>query len=517
MFIVSCALQIGVGVEERKESGTTKCYKASSSRHRSREPSRIGQKYKQGVQKSLKMRRLFKKYVVGVVPKSSKLFKFSRRRIFREEYICFKYYFACNQRRKEVFKGDNCYIKNIKRRTRKHKEGKCNSLFRNTGKDYTEVFLDCNHKYCWCKRVLSNDVEINPGPSFANYINTVRGTFDQGNQLLFGNNAGNQCVANSLIAVVFNTGINCFLWDRGIMDRILHIGNSFYGYLKKCTGTDRLLLSELSIDNECTCYILTYGESMAGEVNMLNGRDCYFSLFEALSCVRLEFSSCLLTIECNTVAIFFRNDVCKLFDPHARDIYGDVSITGTSVLLEFNDVEKLICYIQEFYSYLTVAAFELRGIDVVGNSCPEFCGIGSEERDENNMVKVVTYSYFGSDLKKDVIGYNDCTKRGDIKNVKEETLHAVTVGESLKEREFERVENSIRTTQTNKKGKKTNIDGFVTRKILLKSDNIMKEMKRRERDWIICRNMWKLNGEKKQTRKDEPDWRKLNVELRKND
>ena len=85
MFIVSCALQIGVDVEERKESGTTKCYKVSNSRHRSREPSRIGQKYKQGVQKSLKMRRLFKKYVVGVVPKSSKLFKFSRRRIFREE------------------------------------------------------------------------------------------------------------------------------------------------------------------------------------------------------------------------------------------------------------------------------------------------------------------------------------------------------------------------------------------------------------------------------------------------
>ena len=41
--------------------------------------------------------------------------------------------------------------------------------------------------------------------------------------------------------------------------------------------------------------------------------------------------------------------------------------------------------------------------------------IGSEGRDENNMVKVVTYNYFGSDLKKDVIGYNNCTKRGDIK------------------------------------------------------------------------------------------------------
>ena len=338
--------------------------------------------------------------------------------------------------------------------------------------------MDCNHKYCLCKKLLSNDVEINPGPSFVNYSNTVRGTFDQGNEWLFGNNAGNQCVANSLIAVVFHAGINCFSWDRGIMDRILHTGNSFYGYLKKCTGKDRLLLSELpselSIDNEC--YILTYGESMAGEVNMLNGRDCYFSLFEALSCVRLEFSSCLLTIECNTVAIFFRNDVCKLFDPHARDIYGDVSISGTSVLLEFNNVEKLICYIQKFYSHMTVAAFELRGIDVVGNATFEFSGIGSEGRDENNIVNVVTCSSFGSDLKKDVIGYNDCTKRGDIKNVKEETLRAVTVGESFKEREFEGVENSIRIIQSNKKGKKTNIDGFCN------SKNIIEERQNNERN-----------------------------------
>ena len=209
---------------------------------------------------------------------------------------------------------------------------------------------------------------------------------------------------------------------------------------------------------------------------MLIGRDCYFSLFEALSCVRLEFSACLLTVECNTVAIFFRNDVCKLFDPHARDIYGDASISGTSVLLEFNDVEKLICYIQEFYSYLSVAAFQLRGIDVVGNSSFEFCGIGSERRDENNMVKVVTYNYFGSDLKKDVIRYSNCTKRGDIKNVKEEMLPAVIVEENFEERELEKVENSVRVRHINKNGEETNINGFCN------SKNIIEEGQHNERN-----------------------------------
>ena len=99
--------------------------KVSTSIHRSREPSRICQKCKQGVQKSFKMRSLFERYVVGVVLKSSKLFKFlDEEFVRREEHFCFKYYLACKQGRKEAFKGNNCYVKNVKRRTTKHKEGK---------------------------------------------------------------------------------------------------------------------------------------------------------------------------------------------------------------------------------------------------------------------------------------------------------------------------------------------------------------------------------------------------------
>ena len=45
-------------------------------RHRSREPSRIGSKVKRGLQKSRQLRRLFKRKVVGIVPKSYRLFRF---------------------------------------------------------------------------------------------------------------------------------------------------------------------------------------------------------------------------------------------------------------------------------------------------------------------------------------------------------------------------------------------------------------------------------------------------------
>ena len=156
---------MGVGVEDRKESSPWKYYKVSTSVHRCREPSRICQKCKQGVQKSFKMRSLFERYVVGVVLKSYKLFKFlDEEFVRREEHFCFKYYLACKQGRKEAFKGNNCYVKNVKRRI-------WNCLFQNIVKGYSQVFLDGIRKYFWSKKVLSKDFENNPAPSFVNREN----------------------------------------------------------------------------------------------------------------------------------------------------------------------------------------------------------------------------------------------------------------------------------------------------------------------------------------------------------
>ena len=58
-------------------------------------------------------------------------------------------------------------------RAKKHKEGKLNCLFQNTVKGYSQVFLDGNHKYFWSKKLLSKDIENNPGPSFVNRENQL--------------------------------------------------------------------------------------------------------------------------------------------------------------------------------------------------------------------------------------------------------------------------------------------------------------------------------------------------------
>ena len=56
------------------------------------------------------------------------------------------------------------------------------------------------------------------------------------------------------------------------------MGNSLYSYTYLSINEDLILLSEipgaLSLDEET--YRLSYSESIAGDVNMLESRDCYF-------------------------------------------------------------------------------------------------------------------------------------------------------------------------------------------------------------------------------------------------
>ena len=145
-----------------------------------------------------------------------------------------------------------------------------------------------------------------------NELFAVTGSFHQGNEELFGINAGKQCVVNSLVAIIFNATASCFAeaWNSTKMDDILRVGNSLYSYIHLSTKEDLLLLTEipsaLSVDDKT--YRLCYSESISGDVNMLESRDCYFSLLEALRSLKRRYNACLLTIFCNTVAILFFAD-----------------------------------------------------------------------------------------------------------------------------------------------------------------------------------------------------------------
>ena len=344
---------------------------------RCREPSRISSRVKIGLHKNRKTRCLFKRKILGAVPRSSILYKFTKSSI-RKEHVCFKYFFGISTKKEKKRKKKNAQCMLNKRRKRVVLKNRC------------EVFRDKNHQSLYQDIKVYNDIESNPGPVYVNELCTVAGSFHQGNEELFGINSGKQCVVNSLVAIIFNAIASCFTetWNSTKMDNILRVGNSLYSYIRLSIKEDLLLLSEipsaLCLDEET--YRLSYSESITGDVNMLESRDCYFSLLEALRSLRRRYNACLLTIFCNTVAIFFAEYKIKLFDAHSRDKWGNACSEGTSVLLEFSRLEKLIDYLQRFYPCSKLVPFEVTGVCVTKLMIKEYgVNIVNSEKMEGNF------------------------------------------------------------------------------------------------------------------------------------
>ncbi len=85
----------------------------------------------------------------------------------------------------------------------------------------------CYHVYVPLLLRLSNDVEENPSPmntnEIVNRIHTVCADINQGNKLMFGSNAGKQCVAMSLCSIVHNQIKSVNIWDTSVMNQIRYV------------------------------------------------------------------------------------------------------------------------------------------------------------------------------------------------------------------------------------------------------------------------------------------------------
>ena len=70
----------------------------------------------------------------------------------------------------------------------------------------------------------ANDVEENPGPTTFDIIDpttTMSADSSQGNEALFGVNAGKQCVAMSLTAILYRQIQDISLWTNSTLNNIL--------------------------------------------------------------------------------------------------------------------------------------------------------------------------------------------------------------------------------------------------------------------------------------------------------
>ena len=137
---------------------------------------------------------------------------------------------------------------------------------------------------------------------------TICADYSQGNEALFGENAGKQCVAMSLTAVIYHHIEDIYLWTSSTSNNILTIANNLYISIRCFVQTnDYLLLTDVpcivSIYNEVHVYTFEYSESLTGSLFMTSNNGPYMSLqnslTEVLSNFELNFNCCLITIGIN--------------------------------------------------------------------------------------------------------------------------------------------------------------------------------------------------------------------------
>ena len=88
-------------------------------------------------------------------------------------------------------------------------------------------------------------MEENPGPTIFDIIDsttTVSADSSQGNEALFDVNAGKQCVAMSLTAIIYHQIQDISLWTNTTLNNILVIGNNLYNTIRCSVRSNDYLL-----------------------------------------------------------------------------------------------------------------------------------------------------------------------------------------------------------------------------------------------------------------------------------
>ena len=170
--------------------------------------------------------------------------------------------------------------------------------------------------------------------------------FNQGSEQTFGMNAGKKCVAMSLYAIVYKEIKSVNIWDGLMLNSILMCGNSLYVIISQSINKSYLLLTDVSefVDIDNHAFNLQYSNSFSGAVHMSENSPRHVTLEHALNevFVSMRYSSCLLTIGMNTVAILMPFPcVFKVFDSHSRDVFGRLSALGYCVLISVEGIKNL--------------------------------------------------------------------------------------------------------------------------------------------------------------------------------
>ena len=170
-------------------------------------------------------------------------------------------------------------------------------------KNEARVAIHCNYK-------LSRDIEINPGPpTYVDPNKTIVAPYSQGKELVFEQNAGQQCVAMSSCSLIYNDtqGIS----SAHDLIQIMNIENQPYSSLSQLARQAYLMQSELptALNLFDTDYQLEYSESYSGIVHQgitIEGYQYCTSLQRTFELLIFEsHTNFILTVGCITVIVIW--------------------------------------------------------------------------------------------------------------------------------------------------------------------------------------------------------------------
>ena len=199
------------------------------------------------------------------------------------------------------------------------------------------------HAANYCEFKLSRDIEKNPGPTpvYIDPSKTIAAPYSQGYELIFGRNAGQQCLAMSLCSLIYSNKQG--IYSANDLVAIMSIGNELYSSLFQLARQSYLMLTELPTmlnvfgANYQMHYM--YSESYIGTLqqeNAIQGYQYCTSLQRAFkSLISEDYKNFVLTVRCVGVAIYYKDDIgFKIFDSRAQDLHDRGHPQGTCVLLE---------------------------------------------------------------------------------------------------------------------------------------------------------------------------------------
>ena len=234
-----------------------------------------------------------------------------------------------------------------------------------------DVFKSFTQRTNYSKFLLSRDVEQNPVPTVVDPTKTIAAPYSQGNIAVFGTtNAGRQCVAMSLSALVFN--FRKAITSSADLIQVMNIGNCLYSTLLQTTKEMFLLLTDLPtmVSLFETSYDLRFSESysgfLSGDSNHVTDFPYVMSLAAAFdSLLRENYSSFILTIGSYAVAIYsLANGRYKIFDSHSKDLSGLTHPLGTCTLIEIDSLDNVVQYLHTFHAQTINTTYEVKDVRI---------------------------------------------------------------------------------------------------------------------------------------------------------